>query len=131
MSRLRNPRSTITALLTFFAVFLVVYLLLDSYFFFNITTTAKTLKQEQLARIWYHFSFQKIVRYCLFIFDSFGASQAVYINLWYKEAPLWKENLLIFGLICYFCPGSQKINILTAQYKRISNAQAVTSSDIF
>jgi hypothetical protein len=58
MSRLRNPRSTITALLTFFAVFLVVYLLLDSYFFFNITTTAKTLKQEQLAKIWYHFSFQ-------------------------------------------------------------------------
>ena len=32
-------------------------------------------------------------------------------------------NLFIFGLVCYFCPGSQKINILTAQYKRISNEQ--------
>ncbi len=27
-------------------------------------------------------------------------------------------NLFTFGLICYFCPGSQKINILTAQYKQ-------------
>jgi hypothetical protein len=35
------------------------------------------------------------------------------------------KNLLIFGLVCYSCPGSQEINILIAQYKRISNAQAV------
>jgi hypothetical protein len=34
-------------------------------------------------------------------------------------------NLFIFGLVCYICPGSQKINILTAQYKKISNEQAV------
>jgi hypothetical protein len=53
----------------------------------------------------------------LFIFDSFGASQAIYRNLWYIESPLWKE-------ICLFS-SSQKINILTAQYKRISNEQAV------
>ncbi len=64
--------------------------------------------------------------YCLrvwysFIFDSFGASQEVYRNLWYIESSLWKE----FFYFCYFCPGSQKINILTAQYKWISNAQAV------
>jgi hypothetical protein len=34
-------------------------------------------------------------------------------------------NLFIFGLVCYICPGSQKINILTAQYKQISNDLAV------
>ncbi len=34
-------------------------------------------------------------------------------------------NLFIFGLVCYICPGNQKINILTAEYKRISNDQAV------
>ncbi len=36
-----------------------------------------------------------------------------------------EENLFIFGLVCYFCPGSQKINMLTAQYKQISNKQGV------
>jgi hypothetical protein len=41
------------------------------------------------------------------------------------------ENLFIFGLVCYSSPGSQKINILTAQYKRISNAQAVYESEVF
>jgi hypothetical protein len=35
------------------------------------------------------------------------------------------ENLFILGLVCYLCPGSKKINILTAQYKRISNEQWV------
>jgi hypothetical protein len=35
------------------------------------------------------------------------------------------ENLFILGLVCYSSPGSQKVNILTTQYKRISNAQAV------
>jgi hypothetical protein len=34
-------------------------------------------------------------------------------------------NLFIFVPVCYICPGSQKINILTAQYKRISKEQAV------
>ncbi len=34
-------------------------------------------------------------------------------------------NLFTFGLICDFCPGSQKINILTAQCKRIFNDQGV------
>jgi hypothetical protein len=34
-------------------------------------------------------------------------------------------NLFIFGLVCYLGTGSQKINILTAQDKRISNKQAV------
>jgi hypothetical protein len=34
-------------------------------------------------------------------------------------------NLFIFGLVCYICPDNQKINILTAQYKRISNEQTV------
>ncbi len=34
-------------------------------------------------------------------------------------------NLFTFGLVYYFCPGSQKINFLTAQYKRISNEQGV------
>jgi hypothetical protein len=37
-------------------------------------------------------------------------------------------NLFIFRLLCYICSGSQKINILTAQSKRISNEQAVTIS---
>ncbi len=34
--------------------------------------------------------------------------------------------MFTFGLICYFCPDSQN-NILTVQYKRISNEQAVTT----
>jgi hypothetical protein len=34
-------------------------------------------------------------------------------------------NLFIFGLVCYICPCSQKINILTAYYKRIFNEQGV------
>ncbi len=34
-------------------------------------------------------------------------------------------NLFIFGLVCYICPGRQKIKILIAQYKQISNKQAV------
>ncbi len=38
-------------------------------------------------------------------------------------------NLFILGLVCYFCPGSQKVNILTAQYKRISDEQAVYRTD--
>jgi hypothetical protein len=56
--------------------------------------------------------------------------------LWGKPGSLQKPvvhrissvegNLFIFGLVCYFCPGSQKINILTSQYKRISNEQAVS-----
>ena len=33
--------------------------------------------------------------------------------------------MLTFGLICYFCPGSLKINILTAQYQQIFNEQAL------
>ncbi len=36
-------------------------------------------------------------------------------------------NLFIFGLACYFCPGKEKINILTSQFKRISNEQGVPS----
>jgi hypothetical protein len=35
-------------------------------------------------------------------------------------------NLFIFGLVCYFCPGSQKINILTNQYEQISDEQGVS-----
>ncbi len=43
-----------------------------------------------------------LFRYCLcvwytFIFDSFGASQAVYRNLWYIESPLRKEICLLLG----------------------------------
>jgi hypothetical protein len=34
-------------------------------------------------------------------------------------------NLFIFWLVCYFGPGSQKINILTAQYEQISDEQGV------
>jgi hypothetical protein len=36
-----------------------------------------------------------------------------------------EEILFTFGLVCYFCPGSQKINILTVQYKQISEEQGV------
>ncbi len=60
----------------------------------------------------------------------------VYIRLlWGKPGNLQKPlvheissvrgNLFIFGLVSYFCPDSQKINILTAQYERISDDQGV------
>jgi hypothetical protein len=58
-------------------------------------------------------------------FDSFGASQAVYRNLWYIEAPLWKEICLFLGWFVISAQVAKKINILTAQIKRISNTQAV------
>jgi hypothetical protein len=78
----------------------------------------KVIKSDSYClRVWYSF-----------IFDSFGSSQAVYRNLWYIESlysVVCEGNLFIFGLVCYFCPGSQKINILTAKYKQISNEQAV------
>ncbi len=49
-----------------------------------------------------------LVRY-LFIFDSFGASQAVYRNLWwYIKSPLRKVISLQLGWSVFFCPGSQK-----------------------
>ncbi len=32
-----------------------------------------------------------------FIFDSLGASQAVYRNLWYMKSPLWEKICLFFG----------------------------------
>ncbi len=37
--------------------------------------------------------------------------------------------MFIFGLVCYFWPGSQKVNILTAQYERISDEQALYCID--
>ncbi len=40
-------------------------------------------------------------------------------------------SLFAFGQICYFCTGSQKINILTVQYRRISNEQGVYRSKKF
>ncbi len=42
-----------------------------------------------------------------------------------------KSNLFTFGLVCYFCPSSQKINILNANYKRIFNAQAVCAVKLY
>ncbi len=39
------------------------------------------------------------------------------------KTPSVEGNLFTFGLICFFCPGSQNNNILT--YKRISNEQGV------
>ncbi len=56
---------------------------------------------------------------------SFRASQAVYRNLWYTKISSMEGNLFTFGLICYFCPGSQKKNILIARCKQICNAQGV------
>ncbi len=52
----------------------------------------------------------------------------VYRNLWYIKSPQRENILFIFGLVCYFCPGSQNNNILTVQYKRISNRQVVSKS---
>ncbi len=63
----------------------------------------------------------------------------IFVHIWLlrgKPGSLWKPavqkissvegNLFIFGLVCYFCPpGSQKINILTAQYKWTSKEQGV------
>jgi hypothetical protein len=37
-------------------------------------------------------------------------------------------DLFSLGLICYFYRGSQKINILTAQNKRISKEQGVATN---
>ncbi len=59
---------------------------------------------------------QLIQRYCLlvrysFIFDSFGASRAVYRNLWYINSPRWEEICLLLG------------NNLTARFKQIYNEQ--------
>ncbi len=75
---------------------------------------SKTIK-TYCMRIWYSF-----------IFVSFGASQAVYRNLWYIESPLWKEICFVF-----FCPGSQKkstfwmpnINeyLMSKQYQYVSS----------
>ncbi len=48
-----------------------------------------------------------LVRY-LFIFDSFGASQAFYRNLWYLKVPSIEDYLFALELICCFCTGSQK-----------------------
>ncbi len=70
------------------------------------------------------------------LFASPKNTAIVYIwLLWGKPGSLYKPevnrissvkgNLFIFGLVCYIRPGSQKINILTAQYKRMSNKQAV------
>jgi hypothetical protein len=39
-------------------------------------------------------------------------------------------NLFIFGLVYFFCPDGQKINILIAQYKQISNKQGVCRPEI-
>ncbi len=61
----------------------------------------------------------------MFIFDSFGASQAAYRNLWYIESPLWKEICLFLGKFVISTQVAQKINILTAQYKRTSSEQGV------
>ncbi len=73
--------------------------------------------------------------YCLgvwysFIFDSFGASHAVYRNLWYIKFPLWKE-ICFLGAYLLFLPRYTKINILAAQYQRISNMQGVSLSATF
>jgi hypothetical protein len=63
---------------------------------------------------------------CLFIFESFGPSQADYRNQSVvQEIPSIEGILFTFKLICYFCPGSQKINILTAQYKQISREYCI------
>jgi hypothetical protein len=35
------------------------------------------------------------------------------------------RKCFFLGLVCYFCTASPKINILTAQYKQISNEQGV------
>jgi hypothetical protein len=49
----------------------------------------------------------------LFIFDSFGARQAVYRNLWYIKSPLLNESCL---LSCRFLI-SAKADEKTTQYK--------------
>jgi hypothetical protein len=79
-------------------------------------------------------------RFIFAIFDILPACLIfVYIWLLWKliEKPVANKissmdgNLFIFRLVCYFCPGSQKINILTAQYKRISNKQRIPYFDAF
>jgi hypothetical protein len=46
-----------------------------------------------------------------FVFKMFRQ----FIETYGTENILCEENLFIFELVCYFCPGSQKINILTTR----------------
>jgi hypothetical protein len=46
------------------------------------------------------------------------------------KIPSVEGNLFTFGLICYFCPGSQKIKIMTSKYKWISNKQGVRTEEM-
>ncbi len=66
-----------------------------------------------------------LIRYS-FIFDSFGASQAVCKNLWYITSPLWKIICLLLGWYVVYVQAAQKINILLADINKYLASRTIS-----
>ncbi len=71
----------------------------------HFSMSSSTTKCKTFVFFWISPKCCLLVR-CLSIFDSFGASQAVHRNLWYKKIPFIEASLFTFGLICHCCPGT-------------------------